>query len=314
MHHNSLEVREVRPDDDFDYLLKLINDTLMRYVKHSVEFTGLAISSSELAQKYAEQKAFVALCDGKTVAVAEIRLSAFSKNGNLMYGYSDGNEDALHALIDECERYVANQGGSKLFAYVNTKFGQVRNSEITMLERCGFIPDEYSYITCQLSLTGWTAPDCFVADGIEPVTALDTEQINALLLEDGEDEMAELFNRQFSTGQSRNRVMLCIRDQASGEMAGIAYYEIYNYYPTPEEAYFHASAFGLHFRPKFVVDKTEKKRLLQGALQSMKQLDVRHVITKMTLNHFDVFAAMATEGFTNDTMEELNSLRLTKAI
>ncbi|UVI29300.1 hypothetical protein [Paenibacillus spongiae] len=304
MNRKSITVREVTPDDDADDLLKLINDTLQRYVKNNTITVTGAI----------EPPAYVAVCDGQIVAVAEISLSEFSRNGNLAYGYLADCEDALPALVDECGSYVVRHGGSKLFAWVNTKFGQVRNEAITVLERCGFQSDEYSTITCQLSLTDWSAPDSFDADGIEAVTDMETGKLNAILLEDGEDAMAELVNRQFPAGPSRSRVTLGIRNQETGEIAGLAYYEVFLYRPDAEEAYFEAIGFGLHFRPKYKVAKADKKRLLQGALQSMKQLDVRHVLTRMTLNHFDVFAAMAAEGFTNDTLEELNSLRLTKNV
>lgn len=312
MNEHSPTIREVNENDDFDYLLELLNDTLSRHLKNTV--CSIGISSDELKKQYADQKVYVAVCDGKIVAVADVRLTKMLKNGNLYFGYLEGYETALTALVEKCGSYVQSNQGHKLLTFARTKFGQVRNKEIALLESLGFVSDEYSYITCQLPLESWSAPDHLDTTDIEPIADMDTKEIYNLLLEDGEDEMAELFIRQFPPGQQRNRVVLCLRDQATGEIAGIAYYEVYVYRPTPEESNLQATAFGLHFRPEHVVNASDKKRLLQAALQSMKQLNVQHVMTKMTLNHFDVFAAMAAEGFTNDGLEELNSLRLTKSV
>jgi len=312
VNQHSPTIREVNENDDFEYLLELMNDTFSRHFKNTV--CSVIFSPDELKNQYAEQKAYVAVCDGKIIAVTHVRLTTMLKNGYLNYGYLEGYETALTALVEKCGSYVQSNQGNKLFAFARTKFGQVRNKEIALLESLEFVSDEYSYITCQLSLESWSAPIHLDSTDIEPIADMETNEIYNLLLEDGEDEMAELFIRQFPSGQRRNRVVLCIRDQATGEIAGIAYYEVYVYRPTPEESILHASAFGLHFRPEHVVNTSAKKRLLQAALQSMKQLNVQNVITKMTLNHFDVFAAMAAEGFTNDGLEELNSLRLTKNV
>jgi len=312
VNQNSPTLREVNENDDFDYLLKLMNDTLTRHLKNTE--CSIGISPDELKNQYAEHKVYVAVCDEKIVAVTDVQLSTMSEFGFLTYGYLEGYESALTALVEKCGSYVQTNQGNKLIAFARTKFGQIRNKEIALLESMGFVSDEYSYITCHLYVEGWSAPDHLDTADIEPVTAMETKDIHDLLLEDGEDEMAELFIRQFPSGQQRNRVVLCLRDQATGEIAGIAYYEVYNYFPTSEESNLQASAFGLHFRPEHVVNTSAKKRLLQAALQSMKQLNVQNVITKMTLNHFDVFSAMAAEGFTNEDLEELNSLRLTKSV
>lgn len=46
----------------------------------------------------------------------------------------------------------------------------------------------------------------------------------------------------------------------------------------------------------------------------MKQLNVQSVVTSMTLKNFDVFAALAAEGFNNHDVEGANSIRLKKDI
>ncbi|MFF2093898.1 hypothetical protein [Paenibacillus sp. NPDC058174] len=311
MYSKAIKIREVTSNDDLVYLLQLINETLQRYVKNTVYYLS---ADDYLKDRAADQNMYVAISDENIVAVTDIRLSSSSRNGVLTYGFVDGYEFVLNELIEKCGIYITSNGGSKMIAFSYVKFGQIRNAEISLLEKWGFISDEYSSMTCELALDNWNAPESLDIAGIEPISFSGAERINEILHEDGEEEMAELYTRQISPAQLRNRVVLGIQDDKTQEIAGLAYYEVFQYSPSPEESIFQACGFGLHFRPKFEINKAEKRRLIQCALQSMKQLDVQHVLTKMTLKHFDVFAAMVMEGFTNNNLEQLNTLRLTKTL
>ncbi|MGZ9584308.1 hypothetical protein [Paenibacillus marinisediminis] len=137
--------------------------------------------------------------------------------------------------------------------------------------------------------------------------------IQQMLLEDGEDNMAELVGNVYDRERTPDEIVLTLRDKGSSEISGIAYYRV-NIYDSGNSKELHASAFGLHFRPRFEVSSKEKKRLLHAALLSMKQLNVQCVMTRMTLKHFDVFSALVAEGFNNNKLENANIIRLQKRI
>lgn len=150
--------------------------------------------------------------------------------------------------------------------------------------------------------------------GIEPAMAMNYDEIRQVLIEDGEDEMAFLFQRQYAPIQGQDEVILTLRDEVSNEIAGIAYYRVSVFNKDKDDESLYATAFGIHIRPKFDITRDEISRFLQGTLSSMKQLTLDHVVTRITLKNFAVFSAMVREGFHNEEWENANVLRLSRSI
>jgi hypothetical protein len=286
---------------------RLVNETFQRFVndpRGSVYLEGFQPSS------------FIAEENDKIVAFMHVTPSTITQNGTLTYGYTEGYEVAVKELLDRCITVIKENGGTQLYKWVNTRFGQVRNKEITLWEGLGFTSDEYTQVHVYRGLVDWQEPESFDSAGIEPVQTVSAEDIERMLLEDGEEAMAELFRNQYPPSLTRepNKVILTLRDSGSEAIVGIAFYRVgVTYRGTPNE-FLNASAFGIHIRPQYQVSREEIRRFVQGCLVTMKQLDLRNVHTRLTLNHFDVFAAMVTEGFHNTNAERANTIRLTKKL
>lgn len=300
-----VQIRATRDTDDFEVINRLVNDTFQRNANNPR-------ASIHLVPGF-RPSSFIAEEEGQIIAIMEVTPSEITHNGTLEYGYVDGCETVAKQLLDQCIEVVRERGGTYLYKWVTTRFGQVRNKEITFWERWGFISDEYAQVSVYRKLTDWRQPELFESTGIDSVQTMGIEDIEKLLVEDGEEAMAELLRNQYSPRHSYepNQVILTLRDSASGDVAGIAYYRVVvTYRGTPDE-FLDASAFGIHIRPQYEVSRGEIRRFVQGCLITMKQLDLRHVHTRLTLNNFDVFAAIVAEGFHNTNMEGANTIRLT---
>ncbi|TMV43813.1 hypothetical protein FE783_34155 [Paenibacillus mesophilus] len=258
--------------------------------------------------------AFIAVEDDTIVAFMGVISSKVTTNGHIECGFLVGYESKLDELLIKCVAFARERGGHKIYKFTSTKFGQVRNKEIALWERLGFTSDEYALITTTLDLRKWKESEDFDASGIESAIELDYDNILRIFIEDGEHEMAELFQNQYSPTKNPDRVVLTLRDKATNEIAGIAYYRVVLCNKGTKNEFFDASAFGLHIRPEFLLNRHEIRRFLQGSLISMKQLNLYHVITRITLKNFRVFAAMVTEGFHNEHLESANVLRLYRNI
>lgn len=309
------QIRAVKETDDFEAIFNLINETLQRF---SGDRATYGLKGDALKNKYCNpnlfNQAFIAVQDDTIVAFMGVFPSKVSKNGYLEYGYSIGYEHLLNDLLVECTTLVRERGGNKIYNFTSTKFGQVRNKGITLWESLGFTSDEYAYITTMLDLRKWIEPEDFDASGIEPSIENNYETIKQMLIEDGEDAMAELFQNQYAPIHNPDQVVLVLRDKAADEIAGIAYYRVTKSNIGSKNECLDASAFGLHIRPKFLLHRHEIRRFLQGSLASMKQLHAHHVITRITLKNFHVFAAMIAEGFHNENLENASIIRLCKSI
>lgn len=302
-----LQIRPVRDTDDSEMIKRLVNETFQRFVndpRGSFYFNGFQPSS------------FIAEENGKIVAFMHVTSSTITQNGTLTYGYIEGYEAALKELLDRCITMTIENGGTQLYKWVMTRFGQVRNKEITLWEGLGFTSDEYTQVHLYRGLVDWREPESFDPVGIEPVQTVSVKDIERMLLEDGEEAMAELFRNQYPLSLPRelNQVTLALKDSGSEAIVGVAFYRVgATYRGTPNE-FLNASAFGIHIRPQYEVSREEIRRFVQGCLVTMKQLDLRTVHTRLTLNHFDVFAAMVAEGFHNTNVERANTIRLTKRL
>lgn len=311
-----VQIRDVKETDDFEAIYDLINETLQRF---SGDHRGTyGVRGEELINQYCNpnnlSKAFIAVQDDKIVAFMGIHPSKVTNNGYIECGYLIGYEDLLDQLLIQCTSFVRERGGNKVYKFTSIKFGQVRNKGITLWESLGFISDEYAYITTYLNLREWEEPEEFDASGIEPAKEMNYDDIKQILIEDGEDAMAELFQNQYSPTEGPDQVILTLRDKVSNEIAGIAYYRVILSNGGSENEFLDVTSFGLHIRPKFHLDHHEIRRFLQGSLISMKQLNVYHVFTRITLKSFHVFSSMVTEGFHNKDLENANVIRLYKSI
>lgn len=305
-----VNVRAVRETDDFDAIYNLVNDTSQRFSGDTEVVVGS--SGTEFKKIYSDpsspDQGFIYEEGNNIVAFMGISPSSMTKNGYIEVGFLDGCEHRLSDLLLECIPVVQNNGGTKIFKFTFTKFGQVRNKEITLWEKLGFISDEYSLITTQLDLRTWKEPDEFDATGIEPALTMDYEDIKQMLTEDGEDEMAELFQNQYSPVHNHDQVVLTLKDKNTGDIAGIAYYRMNN------GEFLNVAGFGVHIRPQFALPRDEITRFVQGCLVSMKQLDCVHVITRITLKNFNTFSSMIAEGFHNEGLENANVMRLCRSV
>ncbi|MDF2723322.1 MAG: hypothetical protein K0Q59_2997, partial [Paenibacillus sp.] len=181
-------------------------------------------------------------------------------------------------------------------------------------EKLGFTPDEYATVTTDLNMKEWKEPEQFHSKRIEPAVELDFNAIKQILMDDGEEGMAELFQNQYSTTIQPDRVVLTLKDKATDQIAGIAYYRVTTYRKDASTKSLQVIGFGMHIRPQFQVHHKEIRRFVQGCLLSMKQLQVNNVITHLILKNFAVFAAMVAEGFHNRGLEKANTLRMYKSV
>lgn len=310
-----VRIREITATDDFHEIIRLINDTLHRFIY--IPLMRYGVTSEDLKRKYIDSegsKGFIAEDENKIVAFMGVTFSKVTKNGLLECGFVENFPTApLQKMTEYCSEIIRDLGGTKLFRFANTQFGQVRNREITLWEQMGFISDEFTSVTAFLSLNNWKEPVEYNNNGIEPTAIMEFHTIQQILLEDGEDVMAELVGNVYDKKRTPDEIVLTLRDKKASEISGIAYYRV-NIHDKGTSKEFQASAFGLHFRPMFEVSSEMKKRLLHAALLSMKQLNVQSVATRMTLKHFDVFSALVSEGFNNHNLENANIIRLQKPI
>lgn len=320
MSNQDVIIREVNPSDDFEKIYELINKTERRFLDPTIgEQIILGESPEDLKQQYCDsdsnREGFVAMANnGNIIAFMGIIPSKITKNGHIQYGYLEENEEITEKLLNRCSDVIRKQGGTKVFKFAFTGFGQIRNKEISFYEKYGFESDEYAIVTMELSLEDWVLPTQFDNYLIESSEDLDREVIEKVLVEDGEDAMADLFKKQFSSSNRPDEILLILRDRPSQEIAGIAYYRVSLFNKDEKEESFEASAFGVHFRSKFNVRTDEKRRFIQGALKSMTELSIKHVITRLTLKDFETFVSLVKEGFNNDDLEQANTLRLYKKL
>ncbi|WP_307604300.1 hypothetical protein [Paenibacillus sp. V4I9] len=307
-----VQIRAVTECDDFEAIYKLINDTFQRISGDQKSVYGVngEVLKNQYCNPSSSNKGFIAVKDNTILAFMGVFPSNVTKNGYIECGFLDGYESILDELLSKCMSFIQERDGAKIYTFASTKFGQVRNKGITLWEKLGFTSDEYAYITTLLDLRKWKEPEDLDVTGIEPAIEMNYDNIKQILIEDGEDAMAELFQNQYSPSKNPDQVILTLRDKVSNEFAGIAYYRVVVSNRGSEDEFLDATAFGLHIRPKYLLNLDEIRRFLKGSLISMKQLNLYHVITRITLKNFDVFAAMVTEGFHNENLEDANVIRL----
>lgn len=304
-------IRPIAETDDFEELLRLMNETVKRF-NPDPTFFGFGYTAEGLREKFfgssAQDKGFVVEINGTVVAFMAVSLSSVTKHGSVEFGFVEGNEQFLHELVQKCAELVHENGGEKMFKFAFSKFGQIRNNEITFWEQLGFVSEEYSSVNLFLDLKQWQEPAEFSNTNIVPATDLSLEQIIQMLHDEGEHSIADRLQEQFDAYRKMDQVILTLLDEATQEIAGLAIYRVYTHNKGTEHEFLNAMGLGLYFRSKFDLSPAEKRRLLHSALLSMKQLDILHVLSPTTLKHFDIFAILIREGFEGLEKMEKNSI------
>ncbi|ULL16590.1 hypothetical protein DVH26_20365 [Paenibacillus sp. H1-7] len=299
---DDIKVRKVTPDDDFSQIRELILSTKKRFY---YDPRLSVICAEELKDSYTNLNlGFVAEKNDRIVGFMGLTLGTSSPNGYLEYGVAENQTVALKQMIQSCCNAIQLKKGNKLYYFATMPFGQVRNQEITLLEQHGFISDEYSQISTHFHLPDWKEPENLNTDGIVPLTNAKKDDIVTMLIEDGEELQAEQFSKQYSNLSSE--AVLLSMFNSYGQIAGFAYYKVKALNPSNNDL--SAVAFGIHFRAN--VSKADKKRLIQAALLSMRQFNIIHVNSMITLKKFDNFVLMVREGF-DDYMANTLRLKLT---
>ncbi|NIK79514.1 hypothetical protein FHS15_004675 [Paenibacillus castaneae] len=303
-------VRQITLQDDFTLLHQMMNDTAKRF-NPDPTFQGLSTTTDELKEEFSNvslKNGFLAEQNGQIIGFMGVSLSPITKNGNIIFGCIEGYEDVLTKLIEVSIEVVRKNGGEKLYKFTFSKFGQIRNSEISLWEKFGFLSEEYSNVQILLHLDDWMEPEHFNNVNITLPSRDEYEAIKKLLIDDGESFISERMDDPAS-------VLLTLRDEHTNEIMGLAYYHV-DVEPksSSQQENLSAYAFTLYFRPVFQWSKSEMQRLLHAALLSTKQLGVSHVITRITLKDFNIFALMIREGFDDFGIENMSTIHLYKKV
>ncbi|MEF3305928.1 hypothetical protein [Paenibacillus sp. GYB003] len=290
-------VREVRADDDFGQ----IHDLILETKRNASRDKRLSIRSAEkLRSDYfpegpdspqPESKGFVIEEDGRITAFMGVHPR--KENGILDYGVNRYDLPRLNALLNRCEQIVLERGGTKLFYFASTQFAQIRNREISVLERLGFESEEFARTGAFLSLNYWKEPEQIDSSRIVAETDMEKDDIYRMMAEDDNETDADVFKHQLRTAEPSN-VILTLRGKGN-DIAAIAYYKVKKVNPQKDEL--SATAFNVHFRPRFELHRSEKKRFVQAVLHSMKQLGLNNVTATFSLKHVDVLTLLVQEGF-----------------
>lgn len=307
---NEVLVRQLDVSDNYAEILELLNLTIRTYHPLTPMSYG-SYTPLLLRERYCDKNAgFVALNGNSIMAFVGVDLSDETHNGTLTYGFTEPNIDILAQLVQYCYEVVKAAGGSRMSLRAYLNFGQIRNPMITLWEHLGFVSDEYAYTSTNMDLWKWEPPAELDTSNIHPAATLPMSEVyRAMSLDPLSD--AELFRRQFLNSESTDapdHVVLCLTHPQSNDIAGLAFYKVIRQYGD-----YNAIALGLYFNPNHAVDRTEKRRLLQTTLLSMKQLNVHRVVSRMTFKDFDVFSAMAAEGFYSVTAQ-VHSVNMTKVL
>lgn len=299
MNNNELVIREMTTED-LHAVRNLLVQTASRFVWDP---RYIVMSVEELGEEYinvSDSIGYVAELGEEIAGFMGVSTSD-SGNGYIRYGVDEQSINTLPELLDTCEQYMRFKGGSELSYFAITQFGQIRNKEISLFEQLGFQPDEFASTTTLLYLLNWQEPEHLDTVNIIPITGAEIDLLEQLLLSDG-DNRTKL---KWDSTRVSETIALALQSP-TGEIQGFAHYKVH-----VGQSVKTAVGFGIHYRPQFELPMTEKRRLLRAALVSMKQLGITHVSSHMTLNDFQKFVLLASEGFDEFIT---NGLRLTKEI
>jgi hypothetical protein len=311
---SQIVIRGLNTNDNYEEIRDLVNSTIRKYHPKVPYSYG---ENFDFRKIFFEKNAgFVAEDAGEIIAFIGIQILENTNNASIHYGFNEVNQTILSTLLEKCEAIATKKRCKKLVIRSYVQFGQIRNKILSLWEQLGFVSDEYVWTSTNLDLRKWDVPKNLDTTNIEPLNNRYLEDIHRILIEDGEESMAALFSKQFlhqsETSRAPDKVILKLKDKDSNDIVAVSYYEVANFSNGDYTGY-NALSFGMHFRPIFNVDKNEKRRLLQATLYSMQQLNIQRVVSRITFNNFDMFAAMAAEGF-NSITAQVHSVDLTKTV
>jgi len=248
---------------------------------------------------WAANQGLVSIRGERIVAFAGVGVSANSKNGLLAIGFESGCEEELRPLLDRCSEITRAHGGELIGRFISLDPGQIRNDEITFWERHGFRADPYFHALLKLEVDEWNVPEQLNVDGIHPANPAEISDIIRILNEDREEYLADEFRENFGS-LTPDHVFLTMKDEESGEIAGIAYYRVSRFKDKGNgKTYDGYGAWdtGIHFRPSHRLPRNEKRRFIQAVIASMKQLDVIFASGRVSSRDYDCFLELFAEGF-----------------
>lgn len=291
-------IREVKQDDDFEQIRNLL---LEKERANSLSKEPIKVASSETLKNaffsinpacVYPVKRYVAVQEAEIVGFIGIELRG--KDGLIFnFGVKHNDVQLLSTLVDHCADVITERGGQNLSYFAHTEFGQIRNEEISLLERLGFRTyDQYLRVSTSRSLKDWDAPEHIDTENIKAEN-MELDEIYKLILADNYNPNAFIFRHQFRAAEPSN-VILTLRDERE-QLTAIAYYKVKKVNPNRESV--SATAFNVHFIPQFELTRNEKRRFLQTVLHSMKQLELDSVHSLMSLKNVDTFTLLIQEGF-----------------
>lgn len=307
----AIAIREVREDDDFQRIYDLNLETGQRMNRQiGLQQRIRCAPPNSLKLKYfpnednsallTKCKGFIAEFNGQMVAYMDVTFPEHSNNGYVSFGYSEGYEHVIQDLLDRCCAVVKLNGGTKLYQYAVLIAGQIRNYQITFWEKYGYIADPYFFALIKLEVDEWTAPANINNEGIDSAQ-LSTHEVIQILREDGEEHLAHEWKEEISF-ESPDIVTLTLRDLTSNEILALSYYRVAHFKDKRKEdgkVYDGLGAWrvGFHFRPKYLLSRQEKRRFIDGTIQSMKELDIIFASARVSSRDFTAFVELMSTGF-----------------
>jgi hypothetical protein len=188
---------------------------------------------------------FVAEQDNKIQAFIMVGVSPDTNNGYIDFYYNDGYEIAIKNLLPLCEQVIGQHGGTKLYKPTTLMLGQIRNEEISLWERYGFITNNhYHVMMSHHHLNEWTCKEDFNSEGITYAEGNDISLIFGILEDDKEYFLAEEFRVNYPE-VGPNHIFLIMKDVETGSIKAVSYYKVWE-----QEGDSIALSFGVHFHRK----------------------------------------------------------------
>jgi hypothetical protein len=299
-------VRAIKPNDDFELIEHLffqthINESKQEWMtKHKISYRRenweqlLFLDSNDAKPailKGLSLSGFVAEKNGVISAFATVGISPQSHNGYMDYGFIHDCDFMLEGLIECCGIIVKEAGGNKLYQTTSMPLGQIRNNQITILESHGFRCNQFYHVFVDnRNMDSWKSPEDLDLNSIQVPSQIEINEIAVILDQDKEFFLAEEFRGNFAQS-TPDHVFLCLYDKEK-EIKGVSYYKVWQ----KDESLF-AMAFGIHFRPKYEVNREEVRQLIQATLVSMQQIGVSAAWSRISSQNFNTILVLSAEGF-----------------
>ena len=298
-------VRPITPDDDFELIERLFYRTHFESKqewmgKHKISYRKdnwkqllfpESTDSKPIVLKGLSLRGFVAEKEGVISAFATIGISPHSHNGYFDYGINQDYGYMLKDLLECCGTVVKEAGGTRIYQITGMPLGQIRNNQITLWESHGFYCNQFYHVFVDnRNIDSWKSPENLDLSQIQVPSKIEIEEISTILEEDNEYFLAEEFRGNFAQS-TPDHVFLCLYDNEK-EIIGISYYKVW-----AKEGAFFATAFGVHFRPKYDVSREEVRQLIQATLVSMQQIGVTAAWSRVSSQNFNTILVLSAEGF-----------------